>query len=133
MIVACFAAELALLPRLTAVLALAAVAVIVATPFVVRRRRSAGAMPALPDYWGAMVGAAVFTLAIGVLRLQSENGSMAAFVMIVFVALASVRIGRGVGSRIDPPSAGRRARALSGATSSCRRRCWSHRSRCLRR
>ena len=102
MIVACFAAELALLPRLTAVLAFAAVIVIVATPFVVRRRRSSGAMPALPDYWGAMVGAAVFTLAIGVLRLQSENGSMAAFVMIVFVALASVRIGRGVGSRIDP-------------------------------
>src|SRR6185503_20033329 len=45
MIVACFAAELALLPRLTAVLAMAASIVIVATPFVVRRRRSAVTMP----------------------------------------------------------------------------------------
>ena len=102
MIIACFAAELALLPRLTAALAILALAVIVATPFVIQRRRAAGATPALPDYWGALVGAAVFALAIAVLRLQSENGSMAAFVMIVFVALVSVRIGRGVGSRIDP-------------------------------
>ena len=64
MIIACFAAELALLPSLTAALAIMSLTVIVATPFVIRRRRSAGAMPSLPDYWGALVGAAVFTLAI---------------------------------------------------------------------
>ena len=101
MIVACFAAELALLPRFTAVMTIVALTILIATPFVVRRRRRLVDVPKLPEYWGALVGAAVFTLVIGTLRLQSENGSMAAFVLIVFVALASVRIGRGVGSRIE--------------------------------
>jgi hypothetical protein len=100
-IAACFAAELALLPRLTPAVTTVALMILIATPFVVRRRRASVEMPALPDYWGALVGAAVFTLVLGTLRLQSENGSMAAFVLIVFVALASVRIGRGVGSRIE--------------------------------
>src|SRR6185503_7303887 len=55
MIVACFAAELALLPRLTAALAIATSAVLVATPFVIRGRRASNTMQALPDYFGALV------------------------------------------------------------------------------
>jgi hypothetical protein len=95
------AAEAALLPRITSAMAFLAVGVLVVIAFMVRRRRLASAMPTLPDYWGAIAGAAMFTLVIAVLRLRSENGSMAAFVLIVFVALSSVRIGRSVGSRIE--------------------------------
>lgn len=106
-ILACFAAELALLPRITSAVALLAAGILVAAPFIIHRRRAAANVPRMPDYSGAVVGAAVFTLVIAGLRLQSENGSMAAFVLIVFVALASVRIGRGVGARIE--AVGRRA------------------------
>jgi hypothetical protein len=111
---ACLAAELALIaPRLCALLGVATLA---SLPAVIHRRRSAGAMPPLPDMLGAAAGVAVFTTCVAVLRLASENGSMGAFVLVVFVALASVRIGRSVGSRLDAAaSAGDApARPLSG-------------------
>jgi hypothetical protein len=107
MILACLVAEFALLPSLTGVVAGAAAITILSSPFVLRVRRANGAIPKLPDYWSAALGASIFALVIAGLRLASENGSMAAFVMIVFVALACVRVGRGVGSRIE--SASRRA------------------------
>lgn len=100
-ILTCLAAEAALLPRITGAIALLAAFVLLGIAVVVRRRRVSAAMPRMPDYWGAIAGASLFTLVIAVLRLRSENGSMAAFVLIVFVALASVRIGRSVGSRIE--------------------------------
>src|SRR6185312_11084732 len=100
-IVACLAAELALLPRAAGAAAAASVAVIAVAVAVIRKRRASGAIARMPDYWGALAGAALFTLAIALLRSRSENGSMPAFVLIVFVALVSVRIGRGVGSRIE--------------------------------
>jgi len=100
-ILACFAAEFALLPNLTAAMAVLAALALLSSPLVVQSRRAGGVIPRLPDYWSATLGAAFFTLAISGLRLASENGSMAAFVMIVFVALACVRVGRGVGSRIE--------------------------------
>ena len=109
MIIACFAAELALLPRLTAALAIAAVdgdcrdAIRDSTPQIGGRDAVAARLLGSARRRGGVHAGD------RVLRLQSENGSMAAFVMIVFVALASVRIGRGVGSRIDP--ADRRAPA----------------------
>ena len=108
-ILTCFAAETALIPRMTTAMALLAAFMLVVIAIVVVRRRAAAAMPGLPDYWGAIAGASLFTLAIAALRLRSENGSMAAFVLIVFVALSSVRIGRSVGSRIE--AADRRAPA----------------------
>jgi hypothetical protein len=101
MILACFAAEFALLPSLTGAMIALAAFIVLSSPFVVRARRARTAVTKLPDYWSATLGAAFFTLAISGLRLASENGSMAAFVMIVFVALACVRVGRGVGSRIE--------------------------------
>jgi hypothetical protein len=104
MILACLAAEFALLPSLTGVMAGLATITILSSPFVIRARRAHGAIPRLPDYWSATLGASVFTLSIAGLRSASENGSMAAFVMIVFVALACVRVGRGVGSRIEAAS-----------------------------
>jgi hypothetical protein len=100
-ILTCLAAETALIPRMTGAMALVAVLALVMIAFVVRRRRAAAVMPGLPDYWGAIAGTSLFTLVIAALRFRSENGSMAAFVLIVFVALASVRIGRSVGSRIE--------------------------------
>lgn len=100
-ILACLSAEVALLPRMTVAMAILAAAVLIATLFVIRRRRTAITTPSLPDHWGATAGAALFTLVIAALRLGSGNGSMAAFVLIVFVALACVRIGRSVGSRIE--------------------------------
>src|SRR5262249_37697136 len=96
--------ELSLLPRVTSGVALVAAIVLVASLIVVERRRRAAAMPELPDFLGATVGVSMFTLAIDVFRIESENGSMAAFVLIVFVALASVRIGRSVGARIEASS-----------------------------
>jgi hypothetical protein len=101
MMLGCLAAEFALIPSLTAAMAALAALTILSSPFVVKARRASGSIPKLPDYWSATFGAAAFTLAIAALRLASENGSMAAFVMIVFVALACVRVGRGVGSRIE--------------------------------
>jgi hypothetical protein len=99
MMAACFAAELALvMPRLC----LAASAIMIGSlPLVIRRRRAAGAVSPQPDFVGAGASVALFTLWIAILRLASENGSMGAFVLVVFVALASVRIGRSVGSRLD--------------------------------
>jgi len=114
-IVACLAAELALLPRAAGAAVAASVAVIAVAVAVIRKRRASGAIARMPDYWGALAGAALFTLAIALLRSRSENGSMPAFVLIVFVALVSVRIGRGVGSRIESAERGADARASGRA------------------
>lgn len=59
-----------------------------------------------PDYVAAAAGVAVFGGIIAGLRLASENGSIGAFVLVVFIVLASVRIGRGVGARVAARSAG---------------------------
>jgi hypothetical protein len=101
-IVACFAAEAALLlPRLSA--AVAAIVVLWAL-VIIRRRRHAPAADDLqrPDRWAISLGVALFVLCVALMRGESENGSMAAFVLVVFVALASVRIGRGVTSALAP-------------------------------
>jgi hypothetical protein len=100
-IAACLAAEAALLPGLALPALAAAIALLVAAVIVARRRRMSGIVRLLPDYWGALAGAMLFVVVIASMRLRSENGSMAAFVLIVLVALVSVRIGRGVGARID--------------------------------
>lgn len=49
----------------------------------------------------AILGIGLFGGVIGALRWQSVNGSPGAFVLAVFVALASVRIGRGVAARVE--------------------------------
>ena len=100
-IAACLAAEVALLPALAVPALVAALALVVAAGIVARRRRSLAIVSPLPDYWGATAGAMLFVVVIASMRLRSENGSMAAFVLIALVALVSVRIGRGVGARID--------------------------------
>jgi hypothetical protein len=104
-ILACFAAELALLiPRASAVIA--AVAVLCAL-YVIRARRHSPSGEGVPhpDRWGVALGVSVFVLVVALVRGWSENGSMAAFVLVVFVALASVRIGRGVTSAVNGPDA----------------------------
>lgn len=110
-ILACLAVEFSLLLRV-GIVAIVAVLFLLASLFVARRRRRAASMPELPDFVGAAVGVAAFTLAIDVFRFESENGSMAAFVLIVFVALASVRIGRSVGARVGNQSPVDRSRAI---------------------
>lgn len=93
--------ELSLVDRLSVVMAIASLAIVVAAPVIAYRRRKQGGTHASPDYWSAAVGVSAFLLAVNAFRMRSENGSMAAFVLVVFVALASVRIGRSVGSRIE--------------------------------
>jgi cell division protein FtsW (lipid II flippase) len=70
------------------------------------RRHKAVQPAAQPDYHAAAIGVAVFMMCIAALRLASENGSMGAFVLVVFVALVSVRIGRSLGSRLEAASKG---------------------------
>jgi hypothetical protein len=79
---------------------LAAIVAIVASVLVVLHRRGGRSAPGQPDYVAAIAGVAVFGAIIAGLRLNSENGSIGAFVLVVFVVLASVRIGRSVSSRI---------------------------------
>ncbi|HEY7393291.1 MAG TPA: hypothetical protein VH559_00515, partial [Gemmatimonadaceae bacterium] len=99
LILACLAAELALkIPLFAGALAVAAL-VAVAWKSIQRWRAPAHAA-ASPDAWGAAVGAALFTLSIAFVAATSENGSMAAFVLVVFVALASVRVGRAINARL---------------------------------
>jgi cell division protein FtsW (lipid II flippase) len=62
--------------------------------------RSRGAAAPTPDPWGALAGSALLTLAVAAVAGTSENGSMAAFVLVVLVALASVRIGRAINARL---------------------------------
>jgi cell division protein FtsW (lipid II flippase) len=81
--------------------AVAAIVAFVAAPLVVARRRRRMTPAPQPDYIAAAVGVAVFMACVAALRAGSENGSMGAFVLVVFVALAAVRIGRGVGSRLE--------------------------------
>jgi cell division protein FtsW (lipid II flippase) len=100
LMLACIAAEFAhLFPRTLG--AVSAMLLLLVAPVAVARRRRRMIAPPQPDYFGASVGAAVFMACIAILRIGSENGSMGAFVLVVFVALASVRIGRGVGSRLE--------------------------------
>ncbi|MGH7445993.1 MAG: hypothetical protein ACRELT_00435, partial [Longimicrobiales bacterium] len=74
------------------------------------QRRSGRVHQHQPDHIAALTGVAVFGAIIAGLRLASENGSIGAFVLVVFVVLASVRIGRAVGARVaarTPAAAGR--------------------------
>jgi cell division protein FtsW (lipid II flippase) len=103
LIVACLCAELALRwPRSLAVLS-ALIIIVAAIP---RRARRT------PDPIAAAAGAALFTLCISSSAAVSENGSMAAFVLVVFVALASVRIGRAVQGRLADAQPRARSRFL---------------------
>src|SRR5262245_30236165 len=99
LILACFSAELALKVPLAA--GSLAVAALVAVAWKsIQRWRSPAQVAATPDAWGAAVGAAFFTLSVAIVAATSENGSMAAFVLVVFVALASVRVGRAINARM---------------------------------
>lgn len=55
----------------------------------------------LPDYLAASVGVAGFAACVAGLRHVSANGSLGVFVLVIFAALASVRIGRGVADRLQ--------------------------------
>jgi cell division protein FtsW (lipid II flippase) len=79
---------------------LLAIAAIIGAFTIVWRRRAGRQPAAQPDYAAAVTGVATFGAIIAGLRLASENGSIGAFVLVVFVVLASVRIGRAVGARI---------------------------------
>ncbi|MGH7443309.1 MAG: hypothetical protein ACREKM_00460, partial [Longimicrobiales bacterium] len=68
--------------------------------YVIRQRRRDHTRQKQPDHVAAGVGVAVFAAVIAGLRLASSNGSVGAFVLVVFVALASVRIGRTIGARL---------------------------------
>jgi hypothetical protein len=116
-ILACFAAEFALFfPRFSAI---AAGLVVIAALYVIRGRRHSpsGTEIRRPDRVGVMLGVSFFVLSVALLRSSSENGSMAAFLLVVLVALASVRIGRGVTSAANTtaspvPKGGRLALSL---------------------
>lgn len=56
-------------------------------------------------------GAGVYICALAAVREMSENGSLAAFLLVLLVTLVSVRIGRAVGAR---PASERKPFALSG-------------------
>jgi hypothetical protein len=101
LIIACVMIELAhILPRI----ALAAgIVMLLAVIPVVRQRRLRTHRAQQPDYFAASVAVAAFVICVAALRLLSENGSMGLFLLIVFVALASVRIGRSFGARLDAP------------------------------
>ena len=100
LMLACVAAEFAhMFPKPLG--AVAAIAVFVLAPVIIARRRRQMTPTLQPDYFAAAIGVAAFMACIAALRVTSENGSMGAFVLVVFVALAAVRIGRGVGSRLE--------------------------------
>jgi hypothetical protein len=95
---AAFALVLAhMMPHIALLLAMAT---IIGAFTIVWRRRSGRQPQSQPDYIAAATGVATFGAIIAGLRLISENGSIGAFVLVVFVVLASVRIGRAVGARI---------------------------------
>jgi hypothetical protein len=106
-IIVAFAALLVahMLPRIALT---AAAAVLIAALVVIVHRRRGTKHGGQPDHVAAAAGVAAFGACIAALRLASENGSLGAFILVVFVALASVRIGRGVGARLEA-----RARASS--------------------
>jgi hypothetical protein len=64
-----------------------------------RRHETAGSRQ--PDYCATAAGVAVFAGFLAVVRFVSENGSLGALVLVVLVALASVRIGRAVSARLE--------------------------------
>src|SRR5690606_26102877 len=76
-------------PTIAIVLALATVVYAIVT---IWQRRSGRVHQQQPDHVAALTGVAVFGAIIAGLRLASENGSIGAFVLVVFVVLASVRI-----------------------------------------
>jgi cell division protein FtsW (lipid II flippase) len=101
LIIACVVVELAhILPRLAL---LAGIVVILAIVPIVRRRRQQSYRAQQPDYFAASVAVAAFMMIVAILRLLSVSGSMGIFLLVVFVALASVRIGRSFGARLDAP------------------------------
>ena len=109
LIAACLCAELALRwPRSLALVSL----LVIAAALISRRGRRT------PDPVAAAAGAALFTLGVALNAAVSENGSMAAFVLVVFVALASVRIGRAVQGRLADAQPGS-AIALFAARVDC--------------
>jgi hypothetical protein len=85
---------------------MAAIAMLVFAVITAVRRRQTMHGTMQPDYHAAAAGVALFMICVAALRLASQNGSMGAFVLIVFVALLSVRIGRSVGARLDAASTG---------------------------
>lgn len=80
-------------------LLLAAATFVIAFATILQRRAGARTQPQ-PDHIAALTGVAAFGAIIAGLRLVSENGSIGAFVLVVFVVLSSVRIGRIVGARV---------------------------------
>jgi hypothetical protein len=95
------AALLLVLAHLMPAIALfAATAMLVAAVIIVWRRRTGRQAGGQPDAVAAFIGVAIFGTLIAALRMASANGSIGAFVLVVFVVLASVRIGRSVGARL---------------------------------
>jgi hypothetical protein len=85
--------------------------IVVVLPIVfvkVWQRRHGTARPPQPDYWAMATGVSMFGAFLALVRLFSVNGSLGALVLVVLVALASVRIGRAVSARLEA-----RARANS--------------------
>jgi hypothetical protein len=105
LVATCGAASLAVgLPGLAALLGLVA-GVLAFT--VVRSRFGSN--------WSACVaGSSVFVLMLAAVRYFSENGSLAAFVLVLLIALVSVRIGRAVGARATRTAGGDSFFALIG-------------------
>lgn len=86
------------LPRfglVASVIALVAAAALIS----IRRHRSTRICQ--PDYAAAGIGVLGFGGCLSCLRIGSENGSLGLMVLVVFAALSSVRIGRGIGARLD--------------------------------
>lgn len=54
-----------------------------------------------PDLGMAYLAVCIFALVLALMRWQSQNGSASAFVLVVLVALTSVRVGRSVGARLS--------------------------------
>lgn len=103
------AALLLVLAHLLPVGALFAAAVmLVAAVVIVWHRRTGRRSAGQPDPVAALTGVAVFGTLIAALRMASANGSIGAFVLVVFVVLASVRIGRSVGARLAAQGSGAR-------------------------
>lgn len=82
---------------------LAALVTISCALVVVWRRRAGSFGHTQPDHTAAFAGVAVFGAIIAALRLKSDNGPIGAFLLVVFVVLVSVRLGRAVSARIRAP------------------------------
>lgn len=80
------------------------VIVIMVASVVIWRRRRRGHRFGQPDYLAAALGVSVIGAAIASLHRVSENGAAGALLLVVIFALASVRIGRRVGARLETQS-----------------------------